>query len=589
MYLSLVANKSSHLHRKTADLDDEILISPSMDEIGEVQEGLSDVEEALARSKAPRSGPYWPKIKATLLENSSTSDIDDAIKEWDRDGFPYVSREVCQLCGKNPIKFCFPIKNRVTHIQLVVGCECVHNYLEIGGYETPEELKKSLTTQLNVLKKVERGEAEEGELEAVKGLSRLETEVRNRLALVASGAFELEEYYTALESVLTVCNNLSLESEPPVKAASVAFKAAHKLNLFMTKIKKKQKFQGSSLKLLLDKILAKREPAVKEELLETYLERLNALFGVGRPADVISRAWGAVECGKNRLVGEVAIKCAKGKAELADKTKDVVSVAKPYGYLSFLLGQGLKALNASFDAQLESVRKAVESEDFIEQVQASSSTLSKILSYQFYPDLANAEGPAERGAYKVIQFVESVSKGTGAVSHIIEAIESTYRLGSVRVKDLAGIRVSLLRAADDDSILDVDVMGSDAVVEFSKLIREKNPQALALIQKEVDEIALLIKSTGNQKVYELMSEKLGFDVERVYKLYTADKPIELDFCTRILDDWLRGRLVELSIARLENIHQQISFKGRTKEVRNSMWRKLESRLTARVSQDTVLL
>jgi len=586
MFLLLAAS-GKRARVLTASLGDDILISPAMDEADELEEGLADIDEAIRREKNPRSGPYWPKIRAKLLEESSSQDIDEAIKEWGRDGLPYISRESCQLCGKTPIKFCFPLKNRMNGSRLVVGCECVHNYLEIGGYESPEALRKLLVAQLNILRKKEKGEATDEQVEAATKVFEIEHQIRRRIAVVSGGAtdFDIKEYQESLNSVILVANHLEVK-DASIAAARSAMTLIKPVLSFMEKTRAKQKFVGFGIGVLTTTIMNQRSPEKKAANLEILLSAISRLFDCGLPSDTLSRAWGSVSLAKNKLVDIVAKKCDTGKAELLSDYRNEIAITKPHEHLSFMITQGIDALRKTFDAQLEKVRAAVEDPDFIEKIQSEASVVAKILNFSFSPDLASSDNVVQRNAYKIIEFVQSVNKGKGAVDVIVDAIQGTYALEGA-IKDRVGVKVSILRAGDD-GVIDPDVMGDDSILDFGKLIRARDPKALEIVQKEVEDVALLVKSTNNQRVFELMSDQLDFDVERAFKLYTAtpnpnskSPTFELDFCTSILSDWEAGRLSKLSPARMGNIQRQIAMKGRMKEVPNSMWEKLKSRLTAK--------
>jgi len=580
MFLLLAAcgKRFGHL---TASLSDDIKISPSMDEVSEIEEGLEDIEEALKREKNPRSGPYWPKIRETLLQNSSSQDIDEAIKEWDRDGLPYISREVCQLCGKNPIKFCFPIKNRVAGNRLIVGCECIHNYLVISGYEAPEALKKLLTSQLNLLKKKEKGEASEEELVAGTKVYDVEHQIRRRLGLITKGAkdFDLREYAESVNSIVVVGNHLSLK-DPAISAAESVLKFIKPVQSFMEKTRKAQKFDGYGLSALTTVVMAKRKPEVKLAALETLLSGISRLFDAGLPNDVISRGWDSIAQGKVQLIEKVAKKCDQGKAMVLSDYRYELDATTQYEHLNFMIDQGLEGVRKTFDDQLRQVRETVEDPEFIDKIQRQSGAVAKILSLSFYPNLASSDSVVERNAWKTIEFVRAINRGRNVIDLVSASLEKTYNVGG-SIKDLAGIKVALLTAGDD-GVLDVDIMGDDAITDFAKRVEAKDPKVLEIVQKKVKDLAELVKRTGNQRVFEAMSEQLEFDVERVYKLYSALNEFENSFCSDILTQWESGHLNSLSPGRMSNIKTQLVRKARIKEVQDSMWEKLHSRLMAKL-------
>lgn len=572
MFLMLAASKTAG--KKSIPID------ASLDEENEIEEGLEDLASAEAMGRQGRASPYWPKIRERLLQFSSTDNVDEAIREWVDEGNPYVSHGTCELCDKNPIKFHFPIKNRVTGKTLVVGSECITNYLMISGYESTEALKRRLVAQRNILKKQQKGEASPEQVEAVNEAFAVEKEIRARIGAVAgSGSdFDVKEYYNSLWDAISIGNALKITSSA-FESAREAHRTCRSLMKFMEDTRKRQKgFQGFALAELVSTIMRQRDPAGRLNSLVTLRRHLNNLFQTGLPADVVSRAWGAIQESKDSLLEQIVKKCDLGKTNLMSNYKDELDLAKTYGHLNFMLTQGLAAQRREFDDQVAKVAKAIQSEDFLDQIKGESSGIAKLLNLTFYPDLGNSDGSLEAAAYNVGRFLNII--GSGYTAGVVRAIEETLQLD--RIRDQAGVRVALLRAADDGTV-DADVLGEKTVVEFEKLVRARDPKILDLLQAEVDDIKNLAKATGAFKMYEAMSEDLGFDVEKAYKLYSKDNEFERKFCSDIFERWKRNpRGFSLSPAQMGNFKRQMSMKGRAGEVPNSMWDALKSELTARL-------
>jgi hypothetical protein len=70
-------------------------------------------------------------------------------------------------------------------------------------------------------------------------------------------------------------------------------------------------------------------------------------------------------------------------------------------------------------------------------------------------------------------------------------------------------------------------MGAKAVNAFEDLIRSKERRALDLVEQEVDEIAELVQTAGNLKVFEKMSRDLGIDVQNVGNLVDFEVYLQL--------------------------------------------------------------
>jgi len=572
MFLMLAASKTAGKRK--------VPIDASLDEVVEIDEGLRDLESAAALARQGRASPYWPKIRERLLQYSSSDNVDEAIREWADEGNPFVSHGTCELCDKNPIKFHFPIKNRVTGKSLVVGSECVLNYLLINGYESIEALRKRLVAQRNILKKQEKGEASLDQVSAVNEAFSTEKEIRDRIGVVAGAGqdFNVREYYQTLWEVISIGNALKITSSA-FESAREAHRACRSLMKFMESTRKRQKgFQGFGLASLVSTVMRQREPTGRLTSLVTLRRHLNTLFQSGLPADVISRAWGAIRDSKEDLLEEVTKKCDLGKANLLARYKSELSLAKPYSHLNFILTQGLIAQRREFDAQVAKIERALQSEDFLDQLKndREGSGVAKLLNLTFYPDLGNSDGSLEAAAYNIGRFLSLISGGyTGSVTKaVVEAFQAD------RIRDLPGIRVALLRAADD-GIVDADILGERTLVEFEKLVRAKDPRVVDLLYAEVDDFKALAKAVGTYKVYEVMSDDFGFDVSKAYKLYSKDNDFEYNFCLDILARWKQNRgSFSLSPAQMENFKRQLVMKGRIGEVPNSMWDALRSELTA---------
>lgn len=568
MFLMLAASKKS------------IPIDASLDEESEIEEGLEDLASAEAIGRQGRNSPYWPKIRERLLQFSSTDNVDEAIREWVDEGNPFVASGSCELCDKHPIKFHFPIKNRVTGKGLVVGSECITNYLMIGGYETAAALKKRLVAQRNILKKQEKGEASPEQVEAVNQAFEAEKEIRSRINAVSGGDpdFNVREYHDTLRDVVSIGTALRIDSAA-FQSARDAQRSLRSLMKFMEDTRKRQKnFTGFGLAELVSTIMRQRDPQGRLTQLTTLRRHINTVFQSGLPADVVSRAWGAVQESRDALLEQVVKKCDQGKANLMANYKDELDLSKQYGHLNFMLTQGLAAQRKEFDEQVARVSAALQGDDFLDQIKSESSGVAKLLNLTFYPDLGNSDGSLEAAAYNVGRFLDLIGKGF--VSGVVASIEETLQVD--RIRDLPGVRVALCRAADD-GIVDADVLGEKTIAEFEKLVRARDPKVLDLLQAEVDDIRNIAKATGALKVFEAMSEDLGFDVEKAYKLYSRDNEFERKFCEDIFARWKRNpQGYSLSPAQMGNFKRQMSMKGKNGEVKNSMWEALKGDLTARM-------
>lgn len=552
-------------------------IDASLDEESEIEEGLQDLESAEAVGRQGRSSPYWPKIRERLIQFSSSDNVEEAIREWAEEGNPYVSNNgVCELCDKNPIKFQFPIRNRVTSKRLVVGSECITNYLMIGGYETTGALKKRLIAQRNILRKQEKGEASPEQVEAVNAAFELEKILRSRIGSISGGEpdFDMKEYVDTLGEI----NSMGIAMGVKTAGFSSILKTfVSSRTLIRDCISKRKNFTGNGLAALVSAIMRQREPQGRIEQLKLLQRRMSDVFETGLPSDVVARGWGALQEGRDTLLNKVIAKADEGKAKLMANYQDELDISRPYPHLNFMLTQGLAAQRAAFDEKVEEIKQALESEDFLDKLKSQGNAITKILNLTFYPDLGNSEGSLEAAAYQVGQFLNGV--GQGYVVGLAEALEVTMGVPSIR--DYTGVRVAILRAADD-GIFDADVLGVKTTIEATKQIREgkASERFLEILKEEVDDLAKLTE----RMVWEVMSENLGVNIQEAYKLYSNSNNFESRFCGDIFTRWKKNpNGFRLSPNQMNNIKQQVSRKRKLGEVNDSMWASLKSQMTRKMS------
>lgn len=551
-----------------------------LDDQSEVLDALKDLDSGLAIGRKGRSSQYWPKIRERLLKFSSTEDVEDAMMEWTDDGLPYKCEGgSCELCDKTPIKYRFPIKNRITGNRLVVGSECIYNYLQIDGYEGPEMLRQRLVAQLNFLKKQERGEVGEGaKLEDVGEVFQVEGRVRRIIASIGGGEPDLDpkEYQEALREVLHICSHLGIKNAT-VQASQQALYAITKVIKFMLPIQTKQKVTSPGMAAVASAVMAKRKTEDRLSVLGEYLGRLNSVAQFGPAKEVISRSWGAVSQKRDSLLTLVTKKCDSGKAQLNDDYRFELEMAGPYRHLKTIIEEGIDNQKKFFDSQVTTVQKALEADNFVELIQDGSSALTQALNLDFFPDLNNSDDAVQHAAAQVCAFINYVTNGD--IRRITYTVEKLYQIETVR--DIAGVKVAMLRAAND-SIVDADVVGTKAVDDFGKLAAiAKDRRVLALIEEEVDEVADLVRSSSGMRVFEKMGQDLEFDVQAAFKLYSSKNDPDKNFCSDIFTRWSQGNIQSLTPFQMSNIRKKMM--GRRGEVPNSMWGELKSELMAKFS------
>jgi hypothetical protein len=67
------------------------------------------------------------KLFQAVLDNSISKDINEAISEWDIMGYN-IDHNVC-VCGKEDIKYCYVIQNRINNNVLYpIGKKCIRKF-----------------------------------------------------------------------------------------------------------------------------------------------------------------------------------------------------------------------------------------------------------------------------------------------------------------------------------------------------------------------------------------------------------------------------------------------------------------------------
>lgn len=128
-----------YLHKYAAQL--VIEDAASIDTIQELEDAERDLEEALDGSAG---AGYEDKVKSNLISLSNAKTYDEAKLEWVLKNQWASPGGTCQLCGHNPITYHFQIKNKLNDHTLILGSECILNYVTISGF-TREELRLYLT------------------------------------------------------------------------------------------------------------------------------------------------------------------------------------------------------------------------------------------------------------------------------------------------------------------------------------------------------------------------------------------------------------------------------------------------------------
>ena len=342
---------------------DDVVIDPNMSE----QE--IDQAEAELFTKAKKEGPFWDRVVRNLLAKSSSQEIDTAVKEW-RFTRAWSNHSACQLCGHTPIKFHFEIENRVTHKSLIVGSECIYNYLEIPGAPDRAILRRRLNQLRNKIRDVEKGKALEGEIGELQELQGLERELNIRIdSLGPERQLNIEALFNELAPGLKHAVLLRLET-PAYKSVLEAAKALRILQGFLLNIcKRSKKCDPRDLRTAVLAIMNFREPTQgKRKLLDSFQKYLADAFNYGRPKDLVQTLGREIAVREQELKDErIQDITEQGRAVQQDLEKrflqPLLSDVKPYANL-------LKVVNTFLDLCQSRVQDEVQ--DLKRQIQRVS-------------------------------------------------------------------------------------------------------------------------------------------------------------------------------------------------------------------------
>jgi hypothetical protein len=540
-------------------------LDPTMDDT-ELTEALEDLDNVPTTG---RSGPYWKIIRATLLEHSSSDDIDEAIKEW-RFTKMWTNRSSCELCGHTPIKYHFQIINRLNGNSLVVGSECIWNYLDIPGAPDKDVLKKRLNALRSKARAIAEGKAQEGDIERLQDLQQMERDTNLMISKISGseGDINVTELLNLLREPLYLGQSLGLKSTS-FKEIGESVSALERLRRQLEAISKRSTKYRQPYKLLpaVVVIMGFRSGITDQvNQLENLRKLIATAFNVSDARGLIQMAWGEVKNGRGDVINTVNAKLERAKSDCQNYYSSVLDFVKPYDHLYFLVQAGIDSNKAQMDRLAVDARKLIESDDFLDAVKGRSSVIPQFVSY-----LTTGDSRMEDAAYATVKFLQYLRNGY-LPRLLWQALETLYGLSSIR--DSVGVRKAVLRAANDGLIN--PEAGEDAVVAAADLLRKNDEKMTAIFSEEVDDIKARVKATKGQKVYEAMTEQWGFDVREFYQNVPWDHPYFPGFCEGMLSQFLRG--TQSPSPKQDASIQKNLLKYKTK-IPNSCWDKLQSKLT----------
>lgn len=551
----------SHALRYAAE---EPKLDANMDELPEIEEGLKELEQS-AQIGSSRSGPYWTKIRAKILSCSSTQDVEEALKEWSRNGSAWVSRGgTCQLCGHHPISFHFPIKNRVTGANLVVGSECIYNYLEIPGFGSMEELRRRLNGERARLKKKEMGEISEGDLAIFQEATELEAQLRQRFSQLAGGEpdFNYQEYRRTLSEVYWVIQGVNPKATILGEVKQTQDNCYGFSRVYNNLSKRIKGLKEPGLIAMVSAAMRVRDDALKLNFLKQLQAAANDMLKFGYPADFIKRCWETVKDEKAALLERID-RSVDEQVGLLRQYDPALDQLKPYEFLHFSLSAGINIARKLAMKQADEAKALVMQDDFIEVIQKKDNPISVVIGASRLNPMTRFS--TEQMVEQALALANVPNQMAWVMGSITQAVQRKY--GLARVNDAAGVKVSCFRALDDGIVNFWERGVPNRMVE---LIESGNPKFMEILQQEVDDIKALKKLD----LWEFLSERWDFDVQKAFKVFAKDGGFEENFCNSIVKYW--ERWPKLTPKQMAIVQKKLA--KREKELPDNMWEALKSKL-----------
>lgn len=565
MFLLYAINQNSFRH-SFRYASDEVKLDANMDELPEIEEGLKELEQA-AQIGGGRSGPYWSKIRAKILSCSSTQEVEEALKEWSRNGSAWISPNgVCQLCGHHPISFHFPIKNRVTGANLVVGSECIYNYLEIPGFGSMEELRRRLNGERNRLKKKEMGEISEEALAIFQEASELEAQLRQRFSQLAGGEpdFNYHDYRRTLTEVYRVIQGVNPKAAILAEISQAQQKCQGLSRIYHDLSKRSKLLKTPGLLAMVSAAMRVRDDALKLNFLKQLQTAVNEMLKSGYPSDFIKRCWETVNDEKSTILEKID-KSVDAQRERMKRYDSYLDKLKPYEFLHFSLIAGFIQARDRIEKEARAAKEFVMRDDFIDLIMTKDNPLSLVLA-------ASSVDPMVRFDDQMIAQAVALTRITDILSYSDVPLLTRWIAGKFGIKNLrdgAGVRISCFRALDDSLVDFTDT--SSVISGLVRLAESENSKFMEILQQEVDDIKALKKLD----LWEFLSERWDFDVQKALKVFAKDGGFEENFCLSLVKYW--AQWPKLTPKQMAIVQKKLA--KREKELSDNMWDALKSKLT----------
>ena len=525
---------------------DEVVLDPAMSE-----QELDNAEKELDVKQVGRSGAYWPRIRAKILETSSSTDIDEAVKEWKHMRTWMAKNGVCELCGHHPIVYHFLIENRVNNKTLVVGSECIYNYLEVPGVPDPATLKKRLNQLRNKLKAVADGKASEDDLKQLEALQLVERETN--IYIDKLGPDAKFDTLALLEELSMPFRNASAMkiTTSAFQAISQAYQALTQLGAFLEDVQKRsKKCDAKDLKTVVVAVMNFRSGGTKKqiEMLEAFQKKMAAVFNYGKPKDFVQTL------GNEIVVSQKATFEAKEKGireefqTIVEQYNQLIDVVKPYPKLEDRVRSSFALIENSLASKIEYAKAHI--------------IIPIALRYYLWGGTTQLDIPRDFLNLKTW----AVDDANENCEKLATGIRSQYDLREIR--DTVGVRKAYFWALSQQGFSPTPYW-PQAITHLSGFKE--------VIEEEVDDIKDLVKATGNQKVFEAMSEIWKFDSKKFFQMCPKGHPFLDSFARSLEVQFMRGR-TELSFKQQAVVDR--TMRGHD-EPKDNMWEALQPQLTAK--------
>jgi hypothetical protein len=546
--------ESGHLHRvgslhlAAEDLD------PALDE----EEEIAEAEAELDGIRAHKG--YWPKIRDKLLSVSSSQDAEQAVREWTYGSMWVDKNGVCELCGYHPIKYHFQIVNQITRNSLVVGSECIYNYLKIPGIPDPAILKKRLNQLRTRMEATTKGLSSEDNLRLFQEVELMERALYQRIQALASPDkdFDAKAADQVVVEIIRLYNSLGFVPTTAFKTCQEADRTLVKLVRFSGGIaKRSKKLQGHGMVDTVQAVMRLRADEDKKANLSRMKELIDDLGRLGSLAEIVDRGWGALRESRQDIIAQIEKDLRAAVQQLEERYADELAYLKHYEYLYFTLKVGLGERKDELTKSARSVIDFIQSDEFLE-----GSHGSRVPTFSPQSTLGEGQNPHVRSAAQVAKVVDVARSGLRWIAETLD--RKGYVLSPA---DLVRIWLECL----DEGVLDLGEPADKLLDKFG------TPGIQAIVRK----IAPEALPPEGMTVAEAMTQAWGVDVEAAWKRMSADNNWEANFAEDLTYKFLAGRQRTLTF----NQRGVIKKKLQLKPVANSVWEALKAKLTASYRQD----